>query len=304
MNVRTPRAFRRSSICVFLGLCTSWPAFASTAAAINQRTPEQERVSIVNALKARLAGTTPVDWVHAPDTLASADEKVRVIPLSSATAVNTADFLAIGRKAWERKFKDGKSLANCFPHGGKRAAANYPQVDSRSGRVVTLEVAIMQCLALHGEATVDDVWPENMGAILAYFRSMATGSTVNIRVNSAKALEKFQAGKALFARRIGSENLACASCHVVNVRYPPASLGSGTASQSVAGGSPTVGQATRWPRATINESVRTIQMQFQVCMRRVGAVPFELASEEFNSLEYFHSYMSNGLQIQPLSVGE
>jgi sulfur-oxidizing protein SoxA len=30
----------------------------------------------------------------------------------------------------------------------------------------------------------------------------------------------------------------------------------------------------------------------------VRAVPFKIGSEEYNDLEYFHSYMSNGLPLQ------
>jgi len=33
-------------------------------------------------------------------------------------------------------------------------------------------------------------------------------------------------------------------------------------------------------------------------MEAVGAVPFAAGSEELNSLEYFHSYLSNGLPLR------
>jgi sulfur-oxidizing protein SoxA len=37
-------------------------------------------------------------------------------------------------------------------------------------------------------------------------------------------------------------------------------------------------------------------------MKKAGAEPFLLGSEEFNNLEYFHAYVSNGLPIRPLVV--
>ena len=48
--------------------------------------------------------------------------------------------------------------------------------------------------------------------------------------------------------------------------------------------------------------VRSLQRQYQHCMRRIGAEPFELGSDELNNLEYYHSFMSNGLAIRVLAV--
>src|SRR6185295_8614220 len=56
-----------------------------------------------------------------------------------------------GRKLWNAKFRDGRTLSGCFPNGGKRIAATYPQYDSKLKRVITLEMAINQCLKAHGE---------------------------------------------------------------------------------------------------------------------------------------------------------
>jgi hypothetical protein len=37
-------------------------------------------------------------------------------------------------------------------------------------------------------------------------------------------------------------------------------------------------------------------------MRRSGAEPFDLGSEELNNLEYYHTFLSNGLAVRVLSV--
>ena len=41
----------------------------------------------------------------------------------------------------------------------------------------------------------------------------------------------------------------------------------------------------------------TLQQRFAGCVRDVRAKPFELQSREFRNLEYFLSYMSNGLEL-------
>jgi hypothetical protein len=45
--------------------------------------------------------------------------------------------------------------------------------------------------------------------------------------------------------------------------------------------------------------LRRLQQQFQRCMLRVGAEPFQLNSPEYNDLEYFLSAISNGLTLRP-----
>jgi L-cysteine S-thiosulfotransferase len=59
-----------------------------------------------------------------------------------------------------------------------------------------------------------------------------------------------------------------------------------------------VGQATHWPVFRGGDNLNTIQARYKRCLEQVRAVPFEIGSEEFNNLEYFHSYLSNGLPLK------
>ena len=112
-------------------------------------TPDQQRQALIQVLQKRLPGSTPNDWVLGANNPATA---VQAIPLNADNATNSADILAIGKKAWDRKFRNGKSLANCFPNAGKRVSATYPQFEPKARQVVTVEMAINRCLTLHGEA--------------------------------------------------------------------------------------------------------------------------------------------------------
>lgn len=280
-NYRTSVWGIASVICAWLMPSMSW---AQTGA-----TPDQQRQTLIQVLQKRIPGSSPNDWVLGA---ANPSAVVQAIPLTAENATNSADILAIGKKAWERKFKDGKSLAHCFPNAGKRVASTYPQFDAKTKQVVTVELAINQCFALHGEPEIAATNTAVMGPLNAHFKSLSDGQRLTVRVSSVQAREKFDAGRAMFQRRIGQQDFACASCHVQNA--------GGILGQQ--GLSAVVGQAVTWPRLQPGGQVLGLQMQFQRCMQRSGAEPFALGSEELNNLEYYHAFISNGLPSRALAV--
>ena len=243
-------------------------------------TPEQQRLALIQALQKQLPGSNANDWVLGAENPATI---VQAIPLTADNATNSADILAIGKKAWDRKFRNGKSLATCFPNAGKRVAATYPQFDTKTRQVVTVDMALNRCLALHGEPEIELTQTAVLGPLVAYFKSLSDGQRLNVRVASVQAREKFDAGHALFRRRIGQQDYACASCHVLNA-------GKTLGQQGL---SATVGQAATWPRIQPGGQVLRLQMQFQRCMQRSGAEPFALGSEELNNLEFYHGLVSS-----------
>lgn len=270
-------------------LCDMGAAFAQSSLP-SQTTPEQERQHLIQTLQKRLPGTTPEDWVVGG---AAFERGVQVVPLSAENATNSADILAIGKKLWERKFADGKSLANCFPNGGKRVAIFYPQFDTATKQIITFELAINRCLQLHNETPIDYANAAVIGPLSAYGKSLSEGQRLAIRVTNQGARDRYDAGKRWFQQRIGQKNQACASCHVLNAG----------GQDDKAGIAPVVGQAVTWPRIQPGGSIRILQAQFQRCMQRTGAEPFAVGSDEFNNLEYYLSFMSNGLALRPLATG-
>ncbi|HWQ40002.1 MAG TPA: sulfur oxidation c-type cytochrome SoxA [Burkholderiales bacterium] len=193
-----------------------------------------------------------------------------------------------GRRIWEARFKNGKSFADCFPNGGRAVAGKYPYFDPRLGKVVTFEMALNFCLRDNGESQFDYGDRNTMGVLTAYARTLSDGMPMDIRVEGKAAREKYEAGKALYYRRIGQMNVACASCHVTHAgRYFRDELIS-----------PVIGQAVHFPVFRGGEHLFTLHMRYQRCMEAVRAVPFPAGSEELNNLEYFHSYLSNGLPLK------
>jgi L-cysteine S-thiosulfotransferase len=192
-----------------------------------------------------------------------------------------------GKALWGRRFKDGRSLASCYPNGGRRVAASYPLYDSRLKRVVTLEMSINQCLKIHREPLLEATDPQTMGALAAYLRSLADGRKVAVRVPAAGE-SHFEQGRRLYFTRFGQRNYACASCHVQNA-------GRIYADQVLSGA---IGQATRWPFIRANQAY-TLQAQIRDCLDRMGAAPFGAGSGEMNDLEYFLTYLSLGQPLTP-----
>ncbi|HSN21868.1 MAG TPA: sulfur oxidation c-type cytochrome SoxA [Usitatibacter sp.] len=267
--MRFPEALRRLA------------ALAACAAASAVASPEAVKGDVEARLHAQLPALATRDYVLGS---AAFDDALRAGEEAHAEAAKA--IVERGAALWKRRFKDGRSLASCFPNGGRRVAAAYPQYHPRLKLVFTLEMAINQCLKSHHEPLIDYTDPQTMGAITAYVRSLSNGQRITVRVPAA-AEAHFENGRRMYFSRLGQRNFACASCHVVGAgkRYEDVPL------------SPAIGQAARWPFIRGEESV-TLQAQVRTCLERMGVAPFSAGSEELNDLEYFLTYLSNGLPIR------
>lgn len=193
-----------------------------------------------------------------------------------------------GEAVWEKPFANGATFADCFANGGRNVAGRYPYYDEQADQVVTFEMALNACLQDNGEPEFDYADRDTMGVLTAYARTLSDGMRMDIKVDSPGARKKYEAGRAFYFRRIGQHNLACASCHYTHAgHYFREELLS-----------PTVGQAVHFPVFRGGEFLYTLHMRYQRCMEAVRAVPFAAGSEELNNLEYFHSYVSNGLPLK------
>ena len=267
--MRFPEAF------AFLA-AVAWLAASDAVAA-----PDAVKAAVAARLQSQAPGLSPADYALGASAF---DSQYRAKAEEAGAAAPAV--VASGKALWNRKFRNGKTLASCFPNGGRRVAANYPQYDPRLKRVVTLEMAINQCLKANGEPIHELADAETMGALTAYTRSLSDGQKVNVRVPAA-AEERFEEGRRLYFTRLGQRNFACASCHVQSAgrRYADAPL------------SPAIGQATHWPVVREGRAV-TLQARMRECLELMGAAPFAAGSDELNHLEYFLAYLSNGLALK------
>lgn len=193
-----------------------------------------------------------------------------------------------GEKLFKTAFKNGKTYADCLPNGGKMIAGNYPMFDEAKGKVVTLEDAVNNCRTANGEEAYKLEDKNTMGVLMAHIRSLSDGMKMNIKVDTPAALKAFEDGKKTYYQRAGQFNFSCASCHVE---------GSGNRLRSELL-SPVLGQAVHWPVFRGGDNLVALQVRYSGCFNSVRHVSEKPGSTRLNNLEYFHSYLSNGMEMK------
>jgi len=191
-----------------------------------------------------------------------------------------------GKELFNKPFGNGKTYADCLPNGGTGVAQQYPKFDPQSGKVKTLPGIINECREKNGEKALN-VLKGDLAKIIAYLADTARGKPIAIEVpNDPRALAAYEQGKQNYFTRRGPREFACYHCHWQ------------ASGQRIRGNelSPAVGQAANFPvyRSKWGE-IGTIQRRYIGCMRNIGAVPLKEQSEAMNNLEYFHTFLSNGV---------
>jgi sulfur-oxidizing protein SoxA len=196
--------------------------------------------------------------------------------------------LEAGKEMFTKPFKNGKTYADCFPDGGIGIRQNYPYFDGKEGKVVTLELALNRCREANGEAPISYV-KDDMAALTAYMASTSRGKPFDIKIpDDPRALQAFEDGKQYFYTRRGQLNFSCASCHVQNP-------GQRIRAEILA---PALGILNAMPIYRSEwGGMGTISRRFVTCNIQTRGVPLEPQSDEYRNLEYYLSYVSNGLPI-------
>jgi sulfur-oxidizing protein SoxA len=247
--------------------------------------PEQDRQDLIKFYTTKYPNVKVDDYVYGALAF-DADAKAQYDAIMEFPPYEK--FLEDGRKMWETPLKSGKKYADCLPNGGKQIAGNYPYFDDKAGKVVTLEDAINACRVANGEEAYKLGDVKTIGTLTAYMRTLSDGMLMNVKVEGPKALAAYEDGKKTFYTRTGQLNFSCATCHVQNAGVK---LRSELLSMAV-------GHAVHWPVFRGGDSLVTLQTRYSGCFRSVRHVPDAIGSTKFNNLEYFHSYLSNGLPLK------
>ena len=196
--------------------------------------------------------------------------------------------LETGREMFSKPFGNGKTYADCFPNGGIGIRQNYPYFDAKEGKVVTLELALNRCREVNGEAPYSYLKDE-MASLTAYMAFTSRGKPIDIKIpDDPRALAAYENGKRYYYTRRGQLNFSCAGCHV---QAP----GERLRAEILA---PALGILNALPIYRSEWSgMGTTSRRFITCNSQTRAVPLEPQSDEYRNLEYYLSYMSNGLPI-------
>jgi sulfur-oxidizing protein SoxA len=193
-----------------------------------------------------------------------------------------------GKELFGTPFKNGKTYADCFPNQGIGIRQNYPYFDLRDGKVVTLELALNRCRESNGEIPVSYLG-DDMAALTAYMAFTSRGKRLDIKIpDDPRALRAYQNGKRYFYTRRGQLNFSCATCHVQNP-------GEHLRAETLA---PALGILNAMPIYRSDwGSMGTISRRFATCDSQIRSMPLEAQGEEYRDLEYYLSYLSNGLPV-------
>ncbi|MCD2451031.1 sulfur oxidation c-type cytochrome SoxA [Methylicorpusculum oleiharenae] len=194
-----------------------------------------------------------------------------------------------GKIAFDQPFRNGKAYADCFPHQGQAIAQLYPQWNPTKGKVITLALALNECREANDEAPL----PYSDGRIaelLAYMAQSSRGKPTSIVVpeQDPRALAAYEEGKHYYYQRRGQLNFACATCHVQNV-------GKQLRSEIL---SPSLGHTTHWPVYRLKwGETGSLHRRFAECHEQIRAPKPAEQSTDLRHLEYFLSFMSNGIPV-------
>jgi sulfur-oxidizing protein SoxA len=193
-----------------------------------------------------------------------------------------------GEDLFGKPFANGKTYASCFDNGGIGIRQNYPFFDTDRGEVITLELAINECRTANAEKPLK--WKKGAIAnISAYMASTSRGNVFDIKIpDDPRALAAYERGKKHFYTKRGQLNMACADCHKFYA-------GNMVRADLL---SPALGHLTHFPVYRSKwGGLGTAHRRYGGCNKQVRAKPFPAQSEEYRALEYFHTYMSNGLAV-------
>ena len=284
-KLRPTRTGSNAAACWRIALTALLMAGLASLAPAQTTSASEERERLIAFFAARFPGVPLDDYVYGalianPGGREQYDQIMEFPPFVGD--------IEQGKRLWETPFRNGRSFGDCFAARGHNVLGHYPYYDDKLGRVITFENALNDCLQKNGEPQIAYGKRAPMGILVAYARSLSDGMRIDIKLDTPGAIAKYQEGKVLFYRRIGQLNASCAGCHVYNA-------GKIMRMEVI---SPVLGHATHWPVFRGGEELMTFQGRFKRCMEQMRATPFGFNSEEWNNLEFYLTYLSNGLPLK------
>jgi sulfur-oxidizing protein SoxA len=260
--------------------CTAQPLLA--AGDVN---PEADRKAFVKYFTDRFPNVPLKDFVNGPYSM---DKGLRKQWEAKEEFPPYEFAVEKGKEMFNTPFKNGKTYADCFENKGIGIRQNYPKFDAKRGEVITLEVAVNECREANGEKPYD-YKKNDMAVITAYMAYTSRGKAMSIEIpNDPRALAAYKKGEEYFYTRRGQFNFSCASCHVQ-------SAGNHIRTEVLA---PALGILNAMPIYRSNwAGMGTTSRRITSCNSQVRATPLKPNDELYRAVEYYLSYMANGLPI-------
>lgn len=278
------KIIKTTLLAVGVAAASQYSLAATTGATLDTVDPESDRIAFQNYYQQRFPDTPVEDYINGIYSVDAASreqwESIEDFPPYELD-------IEEGEAAFNETFANGKSYADCFENGGIGIRQNYPMWDAQRETVVTLEMAINECRTNNGEQPLP--WKKGkLAQISAYMAYTSRGNSIDIKIPDDKAKAAYLDGKKFFYSKRGQLNLSCADCHMTGSnRLIRADLPS-----------PALGHTSHFPvvRSKWGE-IGTLHRRYEGCHSDSRSEPLKAQSEHFRNLEYFQTYMSNGLVV-------
>ena len=248
--------------------------------------PEADRIALQKYFQSRFPKAEINDYVNGIYAV-DADSREQWEELEEFPPYEFA--VEEGETLFNTPFANGKGYADCFENGGIGIRQNYPYWNKEEGTVKTLEMEINECREANGEKPLK--WAKgDIAKISAYMAWTSRDKEINIEIpaDDPRAKAAYLDGKKFFYAKRGQLNLSCANCHVQgsNIRIR-ADLPS-----------PQLGHTSHFPvfRSKWGE-LGTLHRRYKGCHKDSRSKPLGHQVEVYRNLEYFQSYMNNGLVV-------
>ncbi len=244
--------------------------------------PEQDRKAFVDYFKGRFPNVEFNDFsngVYAIDAQSRAQwEDIEEFPPYEES-------IERGVLLYNTAFTNGKGYFDCFGDGAVKH--QYPFFDEEIQEVITLEYDINRCRIANNEKPLK--WERHdLAFISAYMAYQSRGKKIDVKVKGKDALAAYEAGKKFYYSKRGYLNNSCATCHV---------QGAGLRVRSEVL-HPALGETTNWPNYRLKWGhIATLHKRIRACHRDQGTRNLKAQSISYRNVEYFMTYMGNGLPI-------
>jgi sulfur-oxidizing protein SoxA len=199
-----------------------------------------------------------------------------------------------GRALWDAPAgPGGRSCASCHgavESGMRGVATRYPRYDTALARLVNLPGRINACRTAQQGAPAFAKESEPLLALTALVAMQSRGLPMAVSIEGP-ARPHFEAGRALYYRRMGQVNLACSHCHEQNWGKR---LYAETISQ---------GHGVAYPIYRLDwQTMGSLHRRFRACLSGVRAEMWPYGAPEYLDLELFVAWRAQGLPIETPGV--
>ena len=268
-------------------------AIIATAPVLLQATPEDDLKAFRSYFTKRFPNTPMHDFVNG---VYSIDQASREQWEAFEEFPSYEIYVDKGEELFHKAFANGKGFKDCFPSYKQGIRQNYPYWDRDKGEVITLEGAINQCLKDNDEKPYK--WKKGkITYVSAYLAYLSRGNKFNIQVpaDDVRALQAYYRGKKHYFAKRGQLNMSCADCHY---HYAGNRIRADILSPAIGQTSGFPAYRNKWASSSKSgDGMGSLHRRYAGCSQQLRAKPFKAQSDEYKALEYFQTYMNNGLEV-------